>query len=551
MKNIPRPLKENNGISPMKITITVSRRKIRFIVATLFLLTMLGCFSSQNDFNGTPVAYNEAMRPQYHFTPAEQWANDPNGLVYYDDEYHLFYQYNPHDTIWGPMHWGHAISPDLVNWTHLPIALYPDEIGTIFSGSAVIDWNNTAGFGEEAMVAIFTHDAGGKQVQSIAYSTDKGRIWTKYEDNPVLEPPNNIRNFRDPKVFWFETEETAGYWVMTVSAGSIVLFFTSPDLRNWTSSGGFGLTYGATCGVWETPDLFELSVDNSAESRWVLAVAIGGCAPAGGSGIQYFVGDFDGENFTSENDKDTILWADFGADFYAPQSFTNAPDSRRIWLAWMNNWSYAQDIPTTTWRGAFSLPRELALNTTTEGIRLVQQPIMELETLRGDHQEWRNETISADSRLLADVTGETLEIIAEFQIDSLEDADRFGFLVRTGPDTYTTIGYAVKNSTLFVDRMQSGKVDFNPNFPGVHTAVMKPIDGLIQLHIFLDRSSVEIFGNNGLISFTEQIFPTGADIGLEIFVDGGQVQLNNLDIYELKASEFFISEGFQAEGNDL
>ncbi|MCI0575753.1 MAG: glycoside hydrolase family 32 protein [Chloroflexi bacterium] len=490
---------------------------------------------------------NQPYRPQYHVTPPGKWVNDPNGLVFYDGEYHLFFQHNPQATVWGPMHWGHAVSTDLVNWTHLPIALYPDEIGTIFSGSAVIDWQNTAGFGEEAMVAIFTHDTRGRQMQSIAFSTDKGRTWMKYEGNPVLEPPNNIRNFRDPKVFWYETGEGNGHWVMAVSAGNIVLFFTSPDLKNWESSGGFGLTYGATCGVWETPDLFELPVDGGPETRWVLAVAIGDCAPAGGSGVQYFIGSFDGQAFTSENDKETILWADFGADFYAPQSWSDVPAGRRLWLAWMNNWSYAQDIPTSTWRGAFTIPRELALTMTPEGIRLAQRPIAELEQLRDEHDEWRNEVVTAGSTLLDEVTGETLEIIAEFQIESLEDADRFGLRVRVGEDEYTTIGYALKDRTLFVDRMRSGRVDFNSNFPGIHTAVMPAIEGIIRLHIFVDRSSVEVFGNDGQVVFTEQIFPADDSLGLELFVDGGQVQLNALDIYQLDPAAFFISGESQSQ----
>ena len=312
------------------------------------------------------------------------------------------------------------------------------------------------------MVAVFTHNDNGRQMQSVAYSTDEGRTWTKYAGNPVLEPPANIRNFRDPKVFWYEPEGEAGYWVMAVSAGNIILFFTSPDLLNWESSGGFGLTHGATCGIWETPDLFELpvdgqeSVDGGPETRWVLAVAIGGCAPAGGSGIQYFVGDFDGETFTNDNDKETTLWADLGADFYAPQSWSEAPDGRRLWLAWMNNWTYAQDIPTSTWRGSFSAPRELSLVTTPEGIRLAQQPIAELEELRGEHWEWRDEVIEPGSALLDDVDGETLEIIAEFEIKNLADSDRFGFRVRAGPDEYTTIGYGTKGRVLYVDRAAVG-----------------------------------------------------------------------------------------------
>ncbi|MCW5848088.1 MAG: glycoside hydrolase family 32 protein [Anaerolineae bacterium] len=511
------------------------------MLAAASLVVLAGCAAvAPPTVAGVSLALDEPFRPQYHVSVPENWANDPNGLVYYDGEYHLFYQHNPDDTVWGPMHWGHAVSADLVNWIHLPIALYPDELGTIFSGSVVIDWNNTAGFGEEAMVALFTHNDNGRQMQSVAYSTDKGRTWTKYEGNPVLEPPANIRNFRDPKVFWYETEGEAGHWVMAVSAGNIILFFMSDDLLDWESSGGFGLTYGATCGVWETPDLFELPVDGGTQMRWALAVAIGGCAPAGGSGIQYFVGDFDGETFVSENDKETTLWADLGSDFYAPQSWSDTPDGRRIWLAWMNNWTYAQHIPTSTWRGSFSVPREVSLLTTPEGIRLVQQPIEELGQLRGEHWEWRDEVVGPESDLLDEVRGETVEIVAEFEIEDLEDSDRFGFRVRTGPGEYTTIGYGTKARTLYVDRAQSGDVAFHPAFAAIHTAGMEPVDGIVKLHILVDRSSVEVFGNDGLVVFTERIFPSSDSLGLELFLDGEQVNLNALDIWQLEPVTFLV-----------
>ena len=517
--------------------------KLVLLVAMVTSLAALaGCSAAQATETGESMTLDEPFRPQYHVSVPQNWANDPNGLVFTDGEYHLYYQHNPDDVVWGPMHWGHAVSVDLVNWTHLPIALYPDELGTIFSGSAVIDHNNTAGFGEGAMVAVFTHNDNGRQMQSVASSTDNGWTWTKYAGNPVLEPPNNIRNFRDPKVFWYETAGGAGHWVMSVSAGNIILFFTSPDLLNWESSGGFGLTFGATCGVWETPDLFALPVDGGPDSRWVLAVAIGGCASAGGSGVQYFVGSFDGQTFTSDDDKDTILWADFGADFYAPQSWSEAPDGRRLWLAWMNNWTYAQNIPASTWRGAFTVPRELTLVTTPEGVRLTQQPIAELEQLRGEHWQWRDEVIEPDSDLLDEVAGETLEIVAEFALADLADADRFGFRLRTGDGEFTTVGYATKARTLYVDRAQSGDVAFNASFGAVHTATMEPLNGLIRLHILIDRSSVEVFGNDGRVVFTEQIFPAGDSLGLELFLDGQQVTLNTLDIWQLEPATFQVAD---------
>lgn len=464
--------------------------------------------------------------------------NDPNGLVYYAGEHHLFYQHNPDDTVWGPMHWGHAVSADLVNWEHLPIALAPDEIGTIFSGSAVIDKADTAGFGKEAMVAVFTHDDSGEQMQSLAYSNDQGRTWTKYAGNPVLKAPKNIRNFRDPKVIWYDDGSGAGHWVMLMAAGNIILFYTSPDLKNWEATGGFGLGYGATEGVWETPDLFYLPVDGGAEQRWVLTVGVQAGAPAGGSGTQYFVGNFDGATFTSENPKKQVLWADYGADFYAAQGWNNTPGERSIWAAWMNNWQYANVVPALTSRGSLTLPRELSLTSTPDGIRLRQAPISELQSLRVEPQQWRDVVISPGTNLLDGVSGELLEIRAEFAIAQTVDADRLGFRIRTNQagDEYTTVGYTLKSQTLFVDRTRSGQEAFDSEFPAVHMAELEPIDGVVRLHILVDRSSIEVFANDGLVTMTDLIFPDSSSIELELFVDGGEVRANSLEVFELRAA---------------
>lgn len=505
----------------------------RRLLALLIILAASGFALLAPAPTRIPMLRNEeAFRPHYHFTPPAAWMNDPNGMVYYAGEYHLFYQYHPDDIVWGPMHWGHAVSRDLVNWEHLPIALYPDEVGYIFSGSAVIDWENSAGFGDEAMVAIFTHEKNQRQMQSIAYSTDRGRTWTKYAGNPVIEPPNNIRNFRDPKVFWYD-KAGAGHWVMLVAAGDSILFYTSPNLKEWEISGGFGFGYGATCGVWETPELFELPVDGSDETRWLLSVAVGDCAPAGGSGVQYFVGDFDGANFTSENPKETVLWVDYGPDFYAPQRWSEASDGRRIWAAWMNNWRYARETPASTFRGALTLPRELALTRTPDGVRLIQRPPAELSRLRGQHWRWENKTIAGASDLLAGVSGQALEIIAEFAAPPTLEPDRLGLRVRTGAGEATTIGYGVKQRLLYLDRTQSGRVDFNAGFPGIYLAPLPPVDGRIRLHLFVDRTSVEVLANDGRAALTAQIFPDDASTGVELFSEGGAATLTSLDIYEI------------------
>ena len=474
-------------------------------------------------------------KPYYHFTPPANWLNDPNGLVYYKGEYHLFYQYHPESAVWGPMHWGHAVSRDLINWQHLPIALFPDEHGMIFSGSAVVDWNNTAGFGKETLVAIFTSHKDNREAQSLSCSTDHGRTWIKYSGNPVIPTPASMKNFRDPKVFWHEN-----HWVMSLSAGDAILFYTSSNLKDWEPSGSFGGGYGSTEGVWETPDLFQLSVDNSNEHRWVLTTGVINGAPAGGSGTQYLIGDFDGKTFSSENPKDTILWADYGADYYAAQSWNDEPNGRRLMLGWQNNWEYAKLVPTSTWRGSFSLIRELSLKQTGHGIRLIHQPIPETQILRGKHDHWQKEIIQPGRNALENIHGETLEIMAEFQI--AEAVECFGFRVRAGQDEHTTIGYKPKDKTLFVDRTHSGQIDFKDGFASIHSAELLPINNSIRLQIFMDSTSVEVFANDGLVTFTECIFPDRQSQGLELFAEGGNVILASLDIYHLNPATFQTKE---------
>ncbi|ARV47204.1 levanase [Bacillus subtilis] len=484
-----------------------------------------------------PSYYDEDYRPQYHFTPEANWMNDPNGMVYYAGEYHLFYQYHPYGMQWGPMHWGHAVSKDLVTWKHLPVALYPDEKGTIFSGSAVVDRNNTSGFqtGEEKpLVAIYTQDREGHQVQSIAYSNDKGRTWTKYAGNPVIPNPGK-KDFRDPKVFWYEKENK---WVMLLAAGDRILIYTSKNLKEWTYASEFGQGQGSHGGVWECPDLFELPVDgNPNQKKWVMQVSVGNGAVSGGSGMQYFVGDFDGTHFKNENPSDKVLWTDYGKDFYAAVSWSDIPssDGRRLWLGWMSNWQYANDVPTSPWRSAASIPRELKLKTLTGGVRVVQTPVKELQTIRGTSKKWKNQTISpASQNVLAGLSGDAYELHAEFQV-SPGSAPEFGFKVRTGENQFTKVGYDRKNTKLFVDRSESGNVTFNPTFnTGIQTAPLKPVNGNIKMRIFVDRSSVEVFGNDGQQVITDIILPDRSSKGLELYAVNGGVKLKSLTIYPLK-----------------
>ena len=486
------------------------------------------------DFN------DQHFRPLYHFSPPANWLNDPNGLVFYQGEYHLFYQYHPGSSVWGPMHWGHAVSLDLMNWRHLPVALYPDEHGMIFSGSAVIDWENSAGFGKEAMVAVFTHHHDHYEAQSLAYSNDCGRTWTKYTGNPVLLPPDGLCDFRDPKVFWYE-ENGAGYWVMVLAAHHAIRFYTSPNLIDWTPVSTFGEHYGAHNSVWETPDLFRLPVEGCDQSRWVLTVGIGSGGPGGASGMQYFIGQFDGKAFTSDNSESTVLWVDFGADYYAAQSWSDSPDGRRLMIGWLNNWQYAQLIPTTTWRGVLSLPREMSLRRTADGIRLFQQPAAEVLNQRGAHIEWTDLNVSPGDNPLVNLHGCALELDVAFIVNP--QVEYFGFRLRVGAGEQTIIAYDMREQKLFVDRSHSGQTDFEPGFTRVHFAKMRPVDGIVHLQIFLDWSCIEVFGNDGEVTITDTIFPAEASQGVELFAQGGEVQVRLLKVYEMKPASITAVEG--------
>jgi len=482
----------------------------------------------------TITYYQEKYRPQYHFSPEKNWMNDPNGMVYYQGEYHLFYQYHPGSTVWGPMHWGHAVSKDLIHWEHLPVALEPDENGAIFSGSIVVDWNNTSGFFEKGhgLVAIFTHHDTypgtdrPRERQSLAYSTNRGRTWYKYKGNPVLVD-DNLSDFRDPKVFWHaETEE----WVMVLVAEDHVRFYGSRNLKDWEYLSSF--TGGTTEGVWECPDLFRLPVEGTNEYKWMLEVDINPGGPQGGSGAQYFIGEFDGTSFKNDNPDDYVLWLDYGKDYYAGVSWSDVPetDGRRLWLAWMSNWQYAKVIPTSSWRSAMTIPRSILLKKFPEGIRAVQRPVKEIQMLRGEHKAWQDIIIDQDSRLLAGEKGKCLEIEAEFELAS---AREFGFKVRKSRNEETIIGYDTERDEIFVDRRKSGRVDFHSGFTGKHSAPLKPEENRIKLHIFVDWSSVELFANDGKITITDLIFPEPDSDGLEIYSRGGTVKLNCLNIYHL------------------
>ncbi|MCY9691397.1 glycoside hydrolase family 32 protein [Paenibacillus alginolyticus] len=483
---------------------------------------------------------NELYRPQFHFSPQQNWMNDPNGLVYFHGEYHLFYQYHPHGTTWGPMHWGHAISKDLVHWEHAPITLEPDEHGQIFSGSAVVDWQDTTGFfnGEVGLVAIFTHHDQDpdsdlpRERQSLAYSSDSGRTWTKYSGNPVLTD-SRFPDFRDPKVFW---HTQTNQWVMILASGQTVSIYHSANLKDWSFASQFGDGEGAHVGVWECPDLFELAIDGDpARTKWVMLVSIGNSPEhREGSRTQYFIGDFDGTAFKNDASPETVQWLDGGRDNYAGVSWSDIPakDGRRIYIGWMSNWKYAQVTPTESWRSAMTMPRSLALISRKDQIILVQQPVHELNHLKLGTYKWNETIVEPGQNLLSKLDLPYFVIEAEFE---LQTAAEFGLKVRTSNFSETVVGYEMEKQEIFVDRSRSGEVSFHADFSGRHAVKAETSDGRLKLQIWVDTSSIEVFAGEGEAVITDLIFPGEEEQGLEIYALHGTVKLISLNITPLKS----------------
>jgi fructan beta-fructosidase len=462
--------------------------------------------------------------------------------VYFDGEYHLFYQYYPDNTVWGPMHWGHAVSTDLVFWEHLPIALYPDSLGYIFSGSAVVDWNNTTGFqagNAPPLVAVFTqHDPEGEragridyQTQGIAYSHDRGRSWTMYEGNPVLPNPG-LRDFRDPKV---RRHDASNQWIMVLAAGDRVRFYGSSDLKNWRHLSDFGAEAGNHEGVWECPDLFPLATA-SGETRWVLLVSINPGAPNGGSGTQYFVGRFDGTAFTSDNPPETELWLDWGRDNYAGVTWSDVPeeDGRSLFIGWMSNWAYAQVVPTERWRSAMTLPRSLTLVETDTGLRVASNPVEELQRLRGKRIAVGSVTV-VDGRTEVDGVADrsTFEAILDIDLDGSK-AEVFGIELANANGATYRFGYDRATGSLFSDRTQAGHPDFSDAFATKpHAAPYRPSGNRMQLHVFVDKSSIEVFVDGGQLAMTELFFPAAPFNRTRLFSEGGSTKMAEAVFYPL------------------
>lgn len=474
----------------------------------------------------------EQYRPAYHHTPLYGWMNDPNGMFYKDGVWHLYYQWNPYGSKWQNMTWGHSSSKDLVNWEHHPAAIEANGLGTVFSGSSVVDSDNTAGFGKDAVVSLYT-SAGVSQIQSLAYSGDNGLTFEIYPANPVITLESEAR---DPNMFW---DETNRQWVLTLAHAldHEMLFFTSPDLKEWTLQSSFGKGIGAQGGVWECPDLFKLPVKGSDEEKWVLICNLNPGGPFGGSATQYFVGEFDGKTFKADTDKNGNVptkWMDYGKDHYATVSWSDAPDNRRTVIGWMSNWQYAAEVPTMQYRSANTLPREVGLFKGDDGeIYLSSTPSPELLNLRGKlvaNVSKTNVSKKDKSYSLPSANGGICEIL--FDIDARK-AGLVNIVLDNEKGEKVVMQYDVAAHTLSFDRRESGMVDFSQEFPAVTVAPTFETSDKISLRIFVDRSSIEVFGDDGQFVMTNLVFPIKPYTTLSFSSADGNARIENLKIYAI------------------
>ena len=458
------------------------------------------CWKEMKYSNEFDTTNREKFRPAYHHTPVYGWMNDPNGMFYKDGEWHLYYQYNPYGSLWENMTWGHSVSKDLIHWEALPNAIEPDAIGTIFSGSCVVDKNNTAGYGKDAIIAYYT-SAGEAQTQSMAYSTDGGRTFTKYEKNPVIT--NNIPDFRDPNFFWHEPTQK---WIMLLAAGQEMQIYSSPNLKDWTLESNFGREFGNHDGVWECPDMMQLNVRGKDQQKWMLVCNINPGGPFGGNATQYFIGQFDGHQFTCESKPEVTKWMDYGKDHYATVSFNNAPEGRHVVLAWMSNWQYANQVPTKQFRSANSIPRDLDLFVDGDETYCGVTPSREMLALRGN----KVKRLTDACELIVDVKG-SMELV-----------------LSNAKGEQVVMNYDAKQQTFSMDRTKSGDVSFSEAFPA--TTIAPTHGALKQLRIFIDHSSIEVFEAEGKMAMTNLVFPSEPYNNIK--VKGGKVT-----IFEVKSEK--------------
>ena len=467
--------------------------------------------------------YNETYRPLVHFSPEFGWTNDPNGMVYVNGEWHLSLQYNPYGTSHGNMHWGLSVSKDLIHWKDAPAIIAPDELGSIFSGSAVVDHENTAGFGKDAVVAIYT-SAGQGQRQSIAWSTDGGYNFTKYPGNPVLADPNE-RNFRDPKVNWIKDQ-----WVMALACGQVIRFYGSKDLKEWYFLSDFGTGYGSHDGVWECPDLMKFNYGG--QEKWVLFVSINPGGPNGGSITQYFIGKFDGKNFKADN-LPYPLWVDEGVDNYAGVTFANAPDGRTVFMGWMSNWVYTGQTPTHSFRNGMTLPRDLSLKSNGRHTILSSVPSPEVYAARGAEKAVEDASAASQFSVPEILAGNKGAYEIDFTV--VPDAKgSFTFNLSNSKGETTVWQFDLKGNKLSLDRSKSGITDFNPSFAAKPVVVNLNPRAEYKCQLFVDKLSTELFINDGDMVFTNCVFPTEVYNQFGVNAEGCKVSIKDVKVYELK-----------------
>lgn len=480
--------------------------------------------------------YKENYRPQFHFTPAKNWMNDPNGLVYHNGEYHLFYQHNPFGNRWGHMSWGHAVSNNLLHWKHLPVAIHEQDSVAIFSGSAVMDKNNTTAFGKNPtdipMVAIYTAHIiadsskpdNYRQEQHIAYSLDNGRTFTKYSGNPVLDIGK--KDFRDPKVFWHEPTKK---WIMLVVLAQehIVKFYNSSDLKKWKHISDFGPA-GDYTEIWECSDLLEVPVDKEpGKKKWVLI-------NSQQYGMQYFVGEFDGTKFVNQNPANKIYRPDYGPDYYAGITYNHLPDGHPpVLIGWVNNWKYANDIPTHPWKSAMAFPRILSLEKRNNEWILLSNPFKTTPPLTEEATTWELQTKVTDKQEVS-VKSQTIALQIEWEVQKNTTA---GVRLAVNGPRGLIIGYDARRQKLFIDRSNASDTNFHKGFNewSKYEATLMPDKGRISLHILYDKSIVEVFANKGEVNMTAQIFPDEKNNGIEVFSKGIPTIFTKLTVYTLKS----------------
>ena len=522
----------------------------------------LNLLKLSDTFDTTNTDY---YRPSYHFTPLYGWMNDPNGMVYKDGEYHLYFQYNPYGSKWGNMHWGHAVSKDLVHWEHLDPAIARDPVGHIFSGSSVVDKKNTAGFGKDAIIAIYTNNSvNHDEVQCIAYSNDNGRTFTKYEGNPVLTPFDGLKDFRDPKVFWYEKGKC---WYMIVSADKETRFYKSKNLKKWDYVSAFGKGMGQQPCQYECPDFFQLPVNGDKKKmKWVMTMNINPGCWFGGSATEYFVGDFDGKKFTCP-DANEVKWLDWGKDHYATVTFSNTGD-RVLGITWMSNWQYANLTPFKQNRGANGLPRELKLYEKNGKYYISEDVAPEVYALRKDTKNVADASVS-DEKMLAGVAA-NMNGAFEIETDVTPDANGIaGIEISNNKRERTLIYFDMKKGKVVMDRTESGLTDFGKqavphdielawdkqlaaegkqparitnsiNYKNDFAlATWAPLslceDGKKTYHvdIFVDKSSVELFVDGGRIAMTNLVFPVAPYENVKLYTQDGKAEFKNLKVHKL------------------